>query len=192
MKAIRRWPCAMRWARRLAHPAGVVGEHHVRVEPARGAVHEDGRDARLDLRRQVAVVVARGHHHQAVHPAGAERQHQLLLTARVLRARPGEQQRPVRTRHVLDRAAQRRVEGVRHVFQHQPDARRAAGAQQPRAVVAPEAERVDRGLDAGHGLRASPRVPRSPRGRPSSGRRPPARRHPSWWAGGRPEFGSRS
>ena len=137
--------------------ARVVGEHHVGVDPARGAVHEDGGDARLDLRGQIAVVVARGDHDQAVHPAGAEGQHEFLLAPRVLGARPGEQQRAVRPRHVLDGAAERCVEGVGEVFQHQADAGGAAGAQQPSAVVAPEAEGVDRRLDPRDGVRGDTR-----------------------------------
>ncbi|BFO19398.1 hypothetical protein SHKM778_57860 [Streptomyces sp. KM77-8] len=65
----------------------------------------------------------------------------------------------MRAGHLLDRPAQRPVERVREILQDQTDAGRAALAQHPRAVVAAEAERLDRLLDAALRFRRDPGSP---------------------------------
>ncbi len=142
----------------VAGAAVVVGEHHVRVDPPRRPVHEHRGDARLQLRLQVPVVVPGGDHHQPVHPPCAQGQHQFLLAVRVLGAGPVDQQGAVRAGHLLDGAAERPVEGVGQVLQHQADAGGTALAEHPCAVVAAETERVDGLLDAPLGLRGHPRL----------------------------------
>ncbi len=140
----------------VAGAAVVVGQHHVRVDPSGRAVDEHGRHTRPDLRLQVAVVVPGRDHHQTVHPARAQGQRQLLLALGVLGAGTVDQQGAVRAGHLLDGAAERAVERVREILQHQADARRPALAQHPGAVVAAEAERLDRLLHPALGVRGDP------------------------------------
>ena len=158
MKPIRRWPWAIRWATpSRAPPKLSESTTSASIRPGR-AVHEHRGDARLDLGLQIAVVVTGRDHDQPVHPAGAQRQHQLLLAVRVLGAGAVDQQRAVGAGHLLHRAAQRAVEGVGEILQDQADAGRTALAQHPRAVVAAEAERLDRLLDAALGVRGDARL----------------------------------
>ena len=123
------------------------------VAAARRAVDEDGGDARLHLGLQVAVVVAGGDHDEAVHPPGTEREDELLLVLRVLGAGTVDQQCAVRAGHFLHGAAQRAVEGVGEVLQHEADGRGPALAQDARAVVAAEPESLDGLLHAALGVR---------------------------------------
>ena len=53
---MRRWPCVDEVRDRGPGAAGVVGEHDVGVDEARGAVDEDERHARRAVALQVAVV----------------------------------------------------------------------------------------------------------------------------------------
>lgn len=158
MKPILRWPCATRWATPHARPAEAVREDHVRVDPARRTVDEHGGDPRLHLGLQITVVVTCRDDDEAVHPAGAQREHELLLALRVLGAGTVDEQCAVGARHLFHGAAQRAVEGVREVLQDQADGRGAALAQDACAVVAAETERLDGLLDAALGVGGDSRL----------------------------------
>lgn len=136
----------------VARTAEAVGEDDVRVDLSGGAVHEDRGDTRLYLGLQIAVVVTGRDDHEPVHTACAQREDQLLLAVRVLGAGAVDQQGAVGAGHFLDRPAQRTVERVRQILQYESDARRTPLAEHPRAVVAPEAQRVDRLLYAALGV----------------------------------------
>lgn len=142
----------------VAGAAEAVRQDDVGVDSPGRAVHEHRGHARLYLRLQIAVVVVGRDHDQPVHAARAQRENQFLLAVRVLRAGTVDQQRAVGTGHLLDRAAQRAVEGVGEVLQDQPDACGAALAEHPGAVVAAEAQRLDSLLDAPLGVRGDPRL----------------------------------
>src|SRR5690606_8289008 len=141
----------------LPRPVDIGAEHDVGVDALHWTVHEHHADTGRHVGREIAVVATGWHDDHAVHPARAQRLHQLSLLLRVFFGRGGEQQVPVGTRRTLDGAGQDGVEGIGHVSEHQPDTRGPATAQDPGALVRAEAEFLDgrqhllqhRGADSG-------------------------------------------
>ena len=152
-QAMRRWPCSIRCVDRRTRPARVVEEDDVQDDVLlqgvlRRTVDERRRGAHVDLGDQVAVVVAGGHHEQAVHPALAQRPDQVALARRVLVGAAGDHEEVVRTGDLLHAAGDLGVEGVGDVLDDQAEAAGAfPAAERTGDVVAAEAERRDGGVD---------------------------------------------
>ena len=145
-KAIRRWPRGDQVRSGGERAARVVAEHAVGVDERRRAVDEHEPDAGVMVGAEVGVVRPRGNDDQPVHAAGEERLGELALACRVLIRAADQRQDAARARHRLDATQQRRVERVRDVVEHDPDAGRRAirPPQVRRRQVAPVAEQRHR------------------------------------------------
>ena len=131
-----------------AGAAEVVEQDGVGLDADGRAVEEHERGAGGELGLEVAVVGAGRDDEERVDRAAQEAADELLLALGVLLAAARDDDVAAGVRGVLDRARDRRVEGVRDVLDHEPDRPGAAVAEAACDVVAREAEAGDRRLDA--------------------------------------------